>query len=167
MFIFIGFMGMDTQMTEIATLLGTAIISIVSWIFANKSIIPYIQNWWKEKKEDDVRYKSSLQGIEQTGVEIYQSQLKFLTEEIDSLQDIIKTKSDELKRVYVELSKLRKRIQMLELELIHEKENNTLFVSNCCGKTDCKLRVPCADASKLIETYVEDLNEGEVVCGEE
>lgn len=151
---------------QIATLIGTAILSIFSWIIANKTVFPMVINWWKEKKENDIKYKSSLQGIEQTGSEIYQSQLKFLTEEIDSLQEIIKTKSDELKKVYVELSKLRKRIQTLELELIKEKENNTIYLSNCCSKTDCKLRVPCANADKLIDTYIEDLHEGEIVCGD-
>ena len=152
--------------SDIANLIGTAILSIFSWVIANKSIFPLISKWWKEKKENDVKYKSSLQGIEQTGSEIYQSQLKFLTEEIDSLQEIIKTKSDELKKVYIELSKLRKRIQTLELELIKEKENNTVYLSNCCGKLDCKLRVPCANADKLIDTYIEDLHEGEIVCGD-
>ena len=150
--------------SDIVNLIGTSILSIVSWVIANKTVFPMIIKWWKEKKENDVKYKSSLQGIEQTGSEIYQSQLKFLTEEIDSLQEIIKTKSDELKRVYVELSKLRKKIQTLELELIKEKENNTIYLSNCCGKVDCKLRVPCANADKLIDTYIEDLHEGEIVC---
>ena len=164
MFIYIKILVVKMVISEIATLIGTAILSIVSWVIANKSIFPMISKWWNDKKENDVKYKSSLQGIEQTGSEIYQSQLKFLTEEIDSLQEIIKTKSDELKRVYVELSKLRKRIQTLELELIKEKENNTLYLSNCCGKVDCKLRVPCANADKLIDTYIEDLHEGELVC---
>ena len=151
---------------DIVNLVGTAILSIVSWVIANRTIFPMIIKWWNNKKENDVKYKSSLQGIEQTGSEIYQSQLKFLTEEIDSLQEIIKTKSDELKKVYIELSKLRKRIQTLELELIKEKENNTIYLDNCCGKLDCKLRVPCANADKLIDTYIEDLHEGEIVCGD-
>lgn len=144
--------------SDIANLIGTSILSIFSWVIANKTIFPMISKWWKEKKENDVKYKSSLQGIEQTGSEIYQSQLKFLTEQIDSLQEIIKTKSDELTNVYKRLTDLRMRLQELEIELLRANENIVVYKDNCCMKLECPLRVPCGTVDKMLEK-VEELNE--------
>lgn len=136
---------------NIAYYIGTAVISVLTWVLANKHIFPWVINLWREKKTNDLNYKSTLQGVEETSYNIYENQLKFMNEQIDSLQSIIKIKSEELQRVYTQLSKLRQNVQQLELELIRSKENETLYQGNCCAKAfECHLRIPCADASKLI-----------------
>ena len=143
---------------QIATLIGTGIISVVGWVWSNKLIIPAISKWWNNKKENDVKYKSSLQGIEQQGYNVYEGQVKFLVEQIDSLQSIIKTKSEELTEVYKRLTDLRMRVQELEIELLRANENIVVYKDNCCMKVECPLRVPCGTVDKMLEK-VEELNE--------
>ena len=143
---------------EIATLVGTAILSIVGWVWANRLIIPAILKWWKEKKKDDLEHKSTLQAVEQQGYNVYEGQVKFLVEQIDSLQSIIKTKSEELTEVYKRLTDLRMRVQELEIELLRANENIVVYKDNCCMKLECPLRVPCGTVDKMLEK-VEELNE--------
>ena len=143
---------------QIATLIGTAILSIVGWVWSNKLIIPTLSNWWKEKKKDDLEHKSTLQAVEQQGYNVYEGQVKFLVEQIDSLQSIIKTKSEELTEVYKRLTDLRMRVQELEIELLRANENIVVYKDNCCMKLDCPLRVPCGTVDKMLEK-VEELNE--------
>lgn len=143
---------------QIATLIGTSILSIVSWVIANKSIFPLISNWWKEKKKDDLEHKSTLQAVEQQGYNVYEGQVKFLVQQIDSLQSIIKTKSEELTEVYKRLTDLRMRVQELEIELLRANENIVVYKDNCCMKLECPLRVPCGTVDKMLEK-VEELNE--------
>lgn len=143
---------------EIATLVGTGILSIVGWVWANKSIIPAISNWWKEKKKDDLEHKSTLQAVEQQGYNVYEGQVKFLVEQIDSLQSIIKTKSEELTEVYKKLTDLRMRVQELEIELLRANENIVVYKNNCCIKVDCPLRVPCGTVNQMLEK-IEEINE--------
>ena len=131
-----------------------AISSVISYLLAHKHIFPLILNWWKEHKDNKLKYKSDLQAVEEVGNNIYASQIKFLNEQIDSLQDIINTKSNELKQLYDELSKMRIRVKNMELELISTKEDATLYLRNCCSKKDCPMRIPCVDADKLIENYM-------------
>ena len=143
---------------EIATLVGTGILSIVGWVWSNKLIIPAISKWWKEKKKDDLEHKSTLQAVEQQGYNVYEGQVKFLVEQIDSLQSIIKTKSEELTEVYKRLTDLRMRVQELEIELLRANENIVVYKDNCCMKLECPLRVPCGTVDKMLEK-VEELNE--------
>lgn len=143
---------------QIATLIGTAILSIVGWVWSNKLIIPAISNWWNNKKKDDLEHKSTLQAVEQQGYNVYEGQVKFLVEQIDSLQSIIKTKSEELTEVYKRLTDLRMRVQELEIELLRANENIVVYKDNCCMKVECPLRVPCGTVDKMLEK-VEELNE--------
>lgn len=142
-------------METVVTYLIVGVSSVVSYLLAHKHIFPLILNWWKEHKDSKLKYKSDLQAVEEVGNNIYANQIKFLNEQIDSLQDIINTKSNELKQLYDELSKMRIRVKNMELELISTKEDATLYLKNCCAKKDCPLRIPCVDADKLIENYMD------------
>lgn len=141
-------------METVVTYLIVGVSSVISYLLAHKHIFPIIITWWKEHKDNKLKYKSDLQAVEEVGNNIYASQIKFLNEQIDSLQDIINTKSNELKQLYDELSKMRIRVKNMELELISTKEDATLYLKNCCAKKDCPMRIPCADADKLIENYM-------------
>lgn len=140
---------------EIAAYIGTGVLSVLGWVWANKSIFPAISKWWNDKKENDVKYKSSIQGIEEQSYNVYEGQVKFLVEQIDSLQSIIKTKSDELTEVYKRLSELRLRVQELEIELLRANENIIVYKDNCCMKTDCPLRVPCGTINQMLDKIEE------------
>lgn len=143
-------------MELIASYLIVGITSVISYLLAHKHLFPLILKWWKERKENNLKYKSDLQAVEEVGNNIYANQIKFLNEQIDSLQDIINVKSDELKKLYDELSKMRIRVKNIELELISTKEDAIVYLKNCCVKKDCKLRIPCTDADYLIEKYMHE-----------
>lgn len=140
----------------IITYISTAITSIGAWVVSKKWIIPYIIKWWKEKKKDDVEYKRTIQGVEEANNSIYQNQITFLNSQLEDLQDIISNKSKELRVVYNEVSQLRIKVKHLELELIQAKEDAVLYIRQCCSKTDCPQRVPCANADKLLQKYLSD-----------
>lgn len=146
-------------METVVTYLIVGVSSVVSYLLAHKHIFPLILNWWKEHKDSKLKYKSDLQSVEEVGNNIYANQIKFLNEQIDSLQDIITTKSNELKALYDELSKMRIRVRNMELELISVKEDNVVYLNNCCMKKDCPMRIPCADANNLIDKYMQDEHE--------
>lgn len=152
---------------EIVSYIGTAVSSVVMWLIGKKWVIPLVVKWYRDWRFNQLKYKSDLQGVEQQGNDIYQSQIKFLNDEINTLQNMVKMKSHELKDVYTELSRLRKRLKDLELTFISAKEDLQLFTDNCCMKENCPLRVPCATANKIMEKYVEDYDEGKSVVTEE
>lgn len=152
---------------EIVNYIGTAVMSVLTWIVGKKWVIPLVVKWYRDWRFNQLKYKSDLQGVEQQGNDIYQSQIKFLNDEINTLQNMVKMKSHELKDVYTELSRLRTRLKDLELTCINAKEDLQLFTDNCCMKENCPLRVPCATANKIMEKYVEDYDEGKSVVTEE
>lgn len=141
-------------METVVTYLIVGVSSVLSYLLAHKHIFPLIISWWKEYKDSKLKYKSDLQAVEEVGNNIYASQIKFLNGQIDSLQDMINTKSNELKQLYDELSKMRIRVKNMELELISTKEDATLYLRNCCSKKDCPMRVHCSDVDKLIDKYI-------------
>lgn len=152
---------------EIVNYIGTAVMSVSTWIVGKKWIVPLVVKWYRDWRFNQLKYKSDLQGVEQQGNDIYQSQIKFLNDEINTLQNLVKMKSEELKNVYTELSRLRTKLKDLELTCINAKEDLQLFTDNCCMKENCPLRVPCATANKIMEKYVEDYDEGKSVVTEE
>lgn len=152
---------------EIVNYIGTAVMSVLTWIVGKKWVIPLVVKWYRDWRFNQLKYKSDLQGVEQQGNDIYQSQIKFLNDEINTLQNLVKMKSEELKNVYTELSRLRMKLKDLELTYISAKEDLQLFTDNCCMKENCPLRVPCATANKIMEKYVEDYDEGKSVVTEE
>lgn len=151
------------MMSDIATFVGSGVISLAVWIGGKKWLIPAVINIYKKWRDDALKRKADLQSVEQAGNDIYQSQIKFLNDEINSLQNMVRGKTEELNSVYTELSRLRQRLKDLELSLINAKEDLQLFASQCCSKEDCPLRVPCAGVNKIMQKYVEDYNEGKEV----
>lgn len=131
--------------------LGTGIGSVLAWIWANRWLIPTIEKWWRERKDDEIRRKDSIVSVEEHSYNVYEGQVKFLVEQIDSLQGIIKLKSDELADVYKRLAELRKRVQELEIELLKANENAVVYKDKCCMKAgECPYRVPCCDAEMMV-----------------
>lgn len=157
----------ETITMDIVNYIGTAVMSVLTWIVGKKWLVPLVVKWYRDWRFNQLKYKSDLQGVEQQGNDIYQSQIKFLNDEISTLQKLVKMKSEELKNVYTELSRLRTRLKDLELTCINAKEDLQLFTDNCCMKENCPLRVPCATANKIMEKYVEDYDEGKSVVTEE
>ena len=141
-------------METVVTYLIVGASSVISYLLAHKHIFPLIISWWKEHNDNKLKYKSDLQAVEEVSNNIYANQIKFLNEQIDSLQDIISSKSEELKKLYDELSRMRIRVKNIELELISTKEDSVVYLQNCCSKKDCPMRVSCSDADKLIDKYI-------------
>lgn len=149
---------------ELWEIASAGVGSVITWVTAKKWLFPLVVKWYKQWRENSLKYKSDLQAVEETGYTIYQSQIKFLNDEIESLQSIIKTKSDELKETYTELSKLRIKLKKIELALIHSQENEKHYRSMCCTKApECPLRIACPEADDVVEDYVEDYEENQEV----
>lgn len=127
-------------MEVITNYILTAIGSFVAYIWANRTVIPIIINWWNERKER--KKQNNIDSIEQ--INDYKSNVVDLSEkQFSVLLNQITALETELQQYAAELQKLRSTILRLNAKLYDKSLLITELQKKCCENLECKHRVHC------------------------
>lgn len=127
-------------MEVITNYILTALGSLVAYIWANRTIIPLIINWWNERKEK--KKQNNIDSIEQINdyktnvVDLSEKQFSVLLNQITALET-------ELQQYAAELQKLRSTILRLNAKLYDKSLLITELQKKCCMVEDCPQRIHC------------------------
>lgn len=125
--------------------IGTAIIGICGWLAGEKFLFPWIVKGWdwirgKKKEFDDENVDASKEilDIKQQSQEVYESQINFLMNQIDRLEQEINSHQEQL-------SKMRSMVLELNSRLFKKDVLIGKLRELCCANAGCKFRVLCTD----------------------
>lgn len=138
-------------MNEIINYIITAVGSLLAYIWANRTLIPAILDWWKEYKEK--RKQNNIDSIEE--INDYKSNVVDLSEkQFSVLLNQITALETELQQYAEELQKLRTTILRLNAKLYDKSLLITELQKKCCERENCHHRIAC-------KNYLCDLIENE------
>lgn len=137
----------------------TAVSTLCAWLISKKWLLPYIVKaweWLKERKHkqdnDNIDATKELTAIKKESNEVYESQIKFLTTQVEHLEN-------ELLQFQNQLEILRKKILELNQKLFHKSMLIDKLKNLCCKNKHCKMRIYCDDSDFCITTNEVEKNE--------
>lgn len=123
----------------------TAVSTLCAWLISKKWLLPYIVKvweWLKERKHkqdtSNIDATKELTAIKKESNEVYESQITFLTTQVEHLEN-------ELLQFQNQLELLRKKILELNQKLFHKSMLIDKLKHLCCKNEGCKMRVYCDD----------------------
>ena len=118
----------------------TAVGSVVTWLWANKTIIPSILEWWKnrkkERKKDTIDAVDEVLNIKENTIDVTEKQFTVLLNQITALET-------ELQNYAEELQKLRTTILRLNAKLYDKSLIISELQKKCCENMECPHRIHC------------------------
>ena len=131
--------------------ISIAIGSIAAFILSKKWVVPLLIKCWHwlkhEKKEyDDNNIDSSkeLTNIKNSNVKVYESQINFLVNQLQTLEL-------QLDNYSVQLEKLREKILELNTSLFNKSMTIGKLREMSCCKSDCQFREMCNENDVIKE----------------
>lgn len=125
--------------------IGTIVLSISGWLVGQKFLLPYLIKGWdwirgKKKEIDDqnVDASKSILDIKLQSQEVYESQINFLMNQIDRLEQEINNHQGQLQKMRSMVLELNSRLFKKDILIGKLREL-------CCANADCKFRVLCTD----------------------
>lgn len=125
--------------------IGTIIITICGWLAGQKFLLPWLIKGWdwlrgkkKEFDNENVDASKEILDIKQQSQEVYESQINFLMNQIDRLEQEINSHQEQL-------TKMRSMVLELNSRLFKKDVLIGKLRELCCANTDCKFRVFCTD----------------------
>lgn len=130
-------------MTAIIQTIITICSTIITWLIGKKYLLPYIikaWEWLRERKHkqdaNNIDATKELTAIKKESNEVYESQITFLTTQVEHLEN-------ELLQFQNQLELLRKKILELNQKLFHKSMLIDKLKHLCCKNEGCKMRVYC------------------------
>lgn len=131
--------------TNIAYLVGTAVIAIVTWLASKKFLLPYIIkffNWvrGRKKEQDDLNIDATkeLAQIRKDVGEIYETRIQFLLKQISILQDQVQKNCEAVARLQDKIKEMNDNLYSKNIT-IHQLQENSCCVENCKYRVLCNL----------------------------
>lgn len=125
--------------------IGTIILSIGGWLAGQKFLLPLLVKGWdwlrgkkKEFDDENVDASKSILDIKQQSQEVYESQINFLMNQIDRLEQEINNHQGQLQKMRSMVLELNSRLFKKDILIGKLREL-------CCANADCKFRVMCTD----------------------
>lgn len=125
--------------------IGTIVLSIVGWLAGQKFLLPWLIKFWdwirgkkKELDEQNVDASKEIVDLKAQHQEVYESQINFLMNQIDRLEQ-------EINSHQTQLGKMRSMVLELNSRLFKKDVLIGKLRELCCANTNCKFRVLCTD----------------------
>ena len=128
------------EITNLTNYIIASVGSVFAWIWANKSLVPLIVDWWNQrrekKKQDAFTGVEEVLSIKEASLDVSEKQFSVLLNQITALEA-------ELQSYANELQKLRNTILRLNAKLYDKSLLITDLQKKCCENMECPNRIRC------------------------